>query len=124
MIKYMLILKFDINKNFALMLDSELCSYDLFEYLETLDWLKDKIVRISYDDEQNNEIFNGFKKIDFNLFLKNVDIISNKNLFECFLPDSVGSFMINYIESKMLLNWNENKSKLTLGQVFLDYYKI
>ena len=51
-----------------------------------------------------------------NKLLKNVD---NHDLAMIGLPDSVGSFLMAYIEDVLKLDWNEVKQSMTL-QDFID----
>ena len=53
---------------------------------------------------------------------KKLKDVNNHDLWLCGLPDSVGSFLNNYIEENINKNVDEVKNKMTLGE-FVKLYK-
>lgn len=55
------------------------------------------------------------------ILYKKLSEVSNKDLYLCQLPDSVGSFLVDYVEGTMKLKWELVKDKKKLIDVFNFY---
>ena len=99
--------------------------YELHEETQQIAWLKDYIFSLI---EEGNPILDFMPSnqpvIRFDLLNKPLCQVTNKDLFECGMPDAVGSFLLDFIENKMGYKWVDVKESMVLGEVFVQYKKL
>ena len=98
---------------------------ELHEEIQEISWLKNYVFQLIEEDNPVLEFMpSNFLKLNFEQLNKPLCEVSNKDLFECSMPDAVGSFLMGYIEDKMGLDWYKCKESTMLGEVFIHYKKI